>query len=217
MSVALTGSWSLFAQQSSKKNARPPAKKEEKKDNLNKTDASNRKQGLWFYRHEARMGEPLYYEYGNYRDDRKTGVWTKLDSEQQLQAIEHYYLGVLNGTAHYYEKGRLVCIGNYRGVYSANKHDSIWVTNPTTYEDTLVALPPETGSSRHGIWRYYDPETGQMTMEEEYQVDDLIYRKEFHHISKEDSIRIKRRNDNLPHNRKHYAKPPAGKGKSITY
>lgn len=214
--IVLSGGTALFAQQGQKKN-KPVARKDEtRKDNLNRTDALNRKQGLWFFRHEAGMGEPLYYEYGNYANDRKTGLWTRLDAEQQLAATENYYLGVLNGTAHYYEDGRLTCIGNYRGMYANSKYDSIWVTHPETYEDTLVALPAETGSTRHGLWRYYDAKSGQLTREEEYQVDDLIYRREFQHYTHSDSSRIEQRNANLPHNRKERARPPAGKGRSLT-
>ncbi len=215
--ATLAGCFVAFAQKN--KTAAPDKKQEEpkRKDNLNKTDAQQRKQGLWFYEYPARMGEPHYYEYGTYLDDQKTGVWTKLDGEQQLMATETYSRGVLNGTAQYYEDGRLTCIGNYRGLYSPNKYDSVWITKADTYIDTLVAVPTELGYTKHGVWRYYDAATGQLTREEEYQVDYLIHEKEFQHISKSDSARIKRRNDNLPHNKKTYAKPPAGKSRSLIY
>jgi hypothetical protein len=201
--ATLTGCFVAFAQ--SKKTGNKPVKEEKKKDNLNKTDGLDRKQGLWFYKHDARMGEPLYYEYGTYKDDKKTGIWTKLDAEQSLMATENYYHGVLNGTSQYYERGRLVCIGNYRGLNQTQKFDSIWVTNPITGIDTMVAVPTETGYTKHGTWRYYDAETGQMTKEEEYQVDNLIFEKEYHHISKSDSVAIKKRVENFPHNKKKVA------------
>jgi hypothetical protein len=202
-----------------KKTAVPFKKQEEpkRKDNLNYTDARNLKQGLWFYEYEARMGEPRYYEYGNYQDDKKTGIWTRLDAEQRLMATETYTRGELNGVAQYYEEGRLVCVGNYRGIYSPNKYDSIWVTKAATYEDTLVAIPTEIGHTKHGKWRYYDAVTGHLTREEEYQVDNLIDQKDFQYFSPSDSLRIKKRNDNLPHNKKGYAKPPAGKSRSLIY
>lgn len=202
------------------KKAPVTAKKQEeqkRKDNLNRTDAQNRKQGLWFYEYEARMGEPHYYEYGSYQDDQKTGVWTKLDAEQRLMSTETYSRGVLNGISQYYEEGRLICVGTYRGIYSPNKYESIWITKAETDVDTLVTIPTERGYTKHGKWRYYDAVTGQLTREEEYQVDYLISQQEFHHFSQTDSIRIKRRNDNLPHNKKVYAKPPTGKAKSLIY
>lgn len=200
--ATLTGCFVAFAQ--SKKAGNKQANKEEtqKKDNLNRTDAQDLKQGLWFYKRDARMGEPLYYEYGNYQDDKKTGLWTKLDAEQSLMATENYYHGVLNGTSQYYERGKLVCVGNYRGLNQTQKYDSIWVTNPETYIDSMVVIPTEIGYTKHGMWRYYDAVTGQMTREEEYQVDNLVFEREYHHISKTDSLMIKKRADNFPHNKK---------------
>lgn len=210
--ATLTGCFVASAQQ--KKSGKTVRKEEAKKDNLNKTDDRNRRQGLWFYKHDARLGEPLYFEYGNYEDDRKTGLWTRLDAERSLMATENYSGGVLNGTAQYYERGRLVCIGNYRGLNQSRKYDSIWVTNPETYMDTMVVVNTETGYTKHGIWRYYDAVTGQMTKEEEYQVDNLIYEKEFRHTSKTDSVMIKNKMDKFPHNKKKGQVKPEGKYKS---
>lgn len=212
--ATLTGCFVAFAQ--NRKSGTKPVKKEEekKKDNLNKTDALDRKQGLWFFKHDARMGEPLYYEYGNYQDDKKTGIWTKLDAEQSLMATENYYHGVLNGTSQYYERGRLVCIGNYRGLNQTQKFESIPVTDPITGIDSIVVVPTEMGYTKHGTWRYYDEETGQMTKEEEYQVDNLIFKKEYHHVSKSDSLIIKKRIENFPHNKKKISKETSGKYRS---
>jgi hypothetical protein len=206
------GCFVAFAQ--NRKTANKPVKEEKKKDNLNKTDDHDQKQGLWFYKHDARLGEPLYYEYGNYSDDKKTGIWTKLDAEQTLMSTENFSNGVLNGTSQYYEKGRLVCIGTYRGLNQTQKFDSIWVTNPATDLDTMVVVPTDMGYTKHGTWRYYDAVTGQMTKEEEYQVDNLIYEKEYHHISKTDSVMMKKREENFPHNKKRAASRPPGKYRS---
>jgi len=194
------GCFVAFAQ--NRKATVKPARTEEQKDNLNKTDAQNRKQGLWFYKREARLGEPLYYEYGNYQNDRKTGLWTKLDAEQSLMATENYTRGVLNGTAQYYERGRLVCIGHYRGLNQDYKYDSVAVTDPITLIDSIVVVPTDIGYTKHGLWRYYDAATGQMTREEEYQVDNLIREKEFHHYSKSDSAAVQQRQEQFPHNKK---------------
>jgi hypothetical protein len=218
--ATLTGCFVAFGQ--TKKTSTKPAgnktangkPEDNKKDNLNKTDNQNRKQGLWFYKHEAAMGEPLTYEYGQYINNKKEGIWTKLDAEQRLTATENYNNGVLNGTSQYYENGRLTCIGNYRGLNQEKKYDSVWVTNPDTYEDTLVAVPTELGYTKHGLWRYYDPVTGQMTKEEEYQVDNLIYEKEYHFTSKTDSLKMMERYNHFLSNKKKYYKPPAGKTKS---
>src|ERR1700748_1352025 len=135
--ATLTGCFVAFGQ-SKKTAAKSTGKTEEsKKDNLNKTDDLNRKQGMWFYKHEAGMGEPLTYEFGQYVNDRKEGVWTTLDAEKRLLSTENFNKGVLNGTSQYYDKGRLVCIGNYRGLDQSKEYETIAVTNPDNYEDTI--------------------------------------------------------------------------------
>jgi len=211
--ATLTGCLVAFGQ--SKKTNNKPAKTEDThKDNLNKTDNLNRKQGWWFYKHEAALGEPLTYEYGQYLNNKKEGIWTTLDAEQQLISTENFNKGVLNGTSQYYESGKLVCIGNYRGLNQDKKIDSIWVTNPDTYADTLVAVPTEKGFTKHGIWRYYDPYTGQMVKEQEFQVDNLIYEKKYSFMTKTDSTRIAEQANKFISNKK-YAKHPPGKSKSL--
>lgn len=192
-------------------------KEKVKTDSLNKRDKEKRKQGTWFYRHEARMGEPAYAEFGNYKDDKKNGTWYKVDKDGVIIAIENYSRNVLNGTAHYYQNGRLVCTGNYRGLNPDNKYDSVLVVDINTYEEKMVAVLSERGSVRHGIWRYYDPESGHMTREEEYQIDDLIDKKDFFFTSKSDSILLKQNHENRPHNKKKIEKTRTGKVKSYTY
>jgi len=214
--ATLSGCFVAFGQNKKTVNkAETSVRDEGKKDNLNKIDNQNRKQGLWFYKHEARMGEPLTYEYGQYINDKKEGVWTTLDAEQRLLSTENYNKGVLNGTSQYYEKGRLVCIGNYRGLDQSKEYETITVTDPDTYNDTLVTVRTDIGYTKHGIWRYYNAVTGQMTREEEYQVDNLIFSKEYHFVSTADSLQAIERNKRFLSDKKNYYKPPSGKNKSL--
>lgn len=208
LATVLIGSPFVFSQNKKEKKALAQTVSEQPKDNLNKVDSKNQKQGLWFFMHEARMGEPRHYEYGNYKDDKKTGIWTKLDNEQQLAATENYQNGVLNGTAQYYEEGHLSCIGNYRGLNQNQTYDSIWVTDPTTLIDSMVVLPTEIGHTKHGIWRYYNINTGHLMREEEYQVDYLIYEKDFRYISTEDSIKAQANTQKFLNKKKHTKLPP---------
>ena len=172
---------------------------------------------MWYYEAEALRGEPAYKEFGSYKDDARTGLWYKLDKEDQLMAIENYKKGVLNGEVQYYTKGKLSCIGHYRGLNPDNKLDSVWVTDPVTYTDTMVIVPTERGSLKHGRWRYYDPITGKLTREEEYQVDNLISEKEYEFVSKSDSLIIERRKANLPHMTNPSGKNPRRRTPKYTY
>ncbi len=209
--AVLTGGTDTFAQaRSADKRAKQGT------DNLNKTDQHRRKQGMWFLRHEARMGEPAYSEFGNYKDDRKQGTWYTVDAEGGIQSIEEYSRNVLNGSVQYYKKGKLVCTGNYRGLNPDKKFDSVEVVDINTYEEKLVAVPSEWGSVKHGIWRYYDPVSGKLMREEEYQVDDLIFQKNFTPLTYADSIQLQQSYEQRPHNLKKMVRTRSGRATSYT-
>jgi antitoxin component YwqK of YwqJK toxin-antitoxin module len=194
--AALLSGFSCFAQ------GWKPTKAEKKsEDSLNKKDKKNRKQGTWFIQKDALRGEPAYTAFGTFLDDEKEGLWYRLDKEGQLVSIEHFHHGLLDGVSQYFENGRLVCTGTYKSLNPAQKLDSFWVNNPVTNYDTLVIVPTWKGSVKNGLWRYYDPRTGQLTSEETYQYDLLIGKKDFHYTSKTDSLRIREWNKNLPHNK----------------
>lgn len=189
---------SSFAQKKNGQFAHAAKTKTGQDDRLNRTDAQNRKQGTWFIKKEALRGEPAYMIFGNYVDDKKQGLWYKLDAHGELISIQNYTAGSLNGTSRYYEQGRLVCIGNFRSLNTAQKMDSIWVTDPVTNYQKLVVVPTEQGTVRHGLWRYYDSGTGQLIKEERYQVDELISSKSFRPQMPSDSAYAPVRPAHLP-------------------
>lgn len=146
---------------------------------LNQIDKKGDKKGLWYIDQKEVRGQEGYIAFGQFVDNRKQGLWYRMDHLGRLISIKNYSDGVLNGTSQFYQNGNLICIGNYRGLNPKYKIDSIWVTNPVTGYDTLVMIPSEKGTVKHGLWRYYSPISGQLVAEEKYQVDQLIYRKEF--------------------------------------
>lgn len=148
-------------------------------DNLNKRDAKSHKQGMWFFDKPIHFGDPGYYEFGAYKDDMKSGLWYKLTKDQQLIAIEHFNLNVLDGPAQYFENGKLATVGNYRGIFTPYANDTFIVTDPVTFADSTVIIPAERGYTKHGTWRYYDPASGHLIMEREYQVDIVLKEKRF--------------------------------------
>ena len=210
----------FFSYNSFAQNAKSTVKKEKetKEDNLNKTDKANKKQGLWYIKKEANYGEPAYTTFGSFEDDKKQGIWYKLDEYAQLMAIETYRQGQLNGNAQYYEQGKLTAIGNYRSLEQSKKLDSIWVTDPITLYDTLIVIPSEYGYVKHGLWRHYNPFTGQLVSEETYQIDRLIYKTEYQTTSKNDSAYISKKIEALPHNQyPKNKKPERQESKSSLY
>jgi hypothetical protein len=176
---------------------------------INQVDENGRRTGLWLISHQERMGEDAYFEFGDYDIGRKTGPWYKIDKEESLLAIENYRNDVLHGEVKYFDHGILLCIGHYRGLNTANLFDTIYVRDPET--DTMVQriISSDHGSLKHGVWKYYDEETGKLVKEEEYQVDDLIYRKEY---SPRKDNKASAQNEKGPNHRKRQKyRPPAGK------
>jgi antitoxin component YwqK of YwqJK toxin-antitoxin module len=180
----------LFAQQAEPKQAP-----------MNQTDKKGRKSGLWLLQQPARMGDDAYTEFGTYMAGRKTGIWYRMDNMGQVVAIEGFRNDVLNGEVKYFEEGRLVCVGHYRGLNPDQKYDTILVMDPVTHYEKLTPIPTERGTLKHGTWRYYDAQSGRLTREEEYSVDEVISRQDFA-ISNRDSIYYEQRNKRLPHMRK---------------
>lgn len=165
-------------------------------DTINKTDIKNRKQGIWIIYHEERMGEPALIEYGSFREDKKQGSWRQFTRTGQLLASENYKKGLLDGEAKYYEDGKLLCIATYYALKEKNGIDTIMVEDPLTNIEKPVTVKSETGSIRHGLWTYYDPENGKIAKVVEYQGDQIIYEKEY--LSAKDTIAIKRKWKSLP-------------------
>src|SRR5690606_26255968 len=116
---------------------------------------------------------------GIYYHGRKMGLWYKMDDAGELLAVEGYKNDAKDGEVKYFDRGRLMAVGHYRGLNPDHPTDTIMVEHPITGVQELRSVSTDKGSLRHGLWRYYDPETGRLTREEEYQVDELIYTREF--------------------------------------
>jgi hypothetical protein len=179
-------------------------------------DGHGKRHGLWVLSQGARMGEPGFTEFGNYDHGIKSGAWYKLDGEGELQAMETFKNNVKDGEAKYFESGRLVAIGQYRGLNPARERDTFMVEDPITGAQSLRSITTERGTMRHGLWRFYDASTGRLVREEEYQVDELVFHKEFP-MSREDSLYFQKREASMPHNKKtNYYKPPANRRTSYS-
>jgi len=176
----------------------------------NQTDAKGKANGQWIIKHPARMGEPAYSEWGTFVHGLKWGAWFQFDWDAQVTCIEHFRNGVLDGEAKYFENGVLVCVGNYRGLNPRYEYDTIVVVDPVTDAELTRIFPTDRGTFKQGLWRYYDPVTGRLQRELDYQLDEVVYRQDFS-ITPIDSVYYKKREAAMPHNQKHYYKPPRDK------
>jgi hypothetical protein len=177
---------------------------------LNQKDAKGKPQGQWLIQEPARMGEDAYSEWGTFDHGTRTGTWYRFDGEGEITSIQHYRLGALDGEAKYFEHGRLICVGHYRGLNPGRAFDTIYVMDPVTQIESRRVIPADRGTVRHGLWQYYDENTGRLVREIDYVVDEVIWRQDFA-MAPIDSAYYKRREAAMPHNQKHYYKPPRDK------
>ena len=71
-------------------------------------------------------------------------------------------------------------------------------------------------SVRHGTFQYFNPRNGHLIKEEEYQVDELVYRKGYEISAKVDSIYLRQHEQRMPHKTGAKYAPPSGKTISYT-
>lgn len=184
--------------------------KDKSAKDVNKLDEHGKRNGIWLISKDARMGEEGFTEFGNYEHGLKMGKWYKIDSEGDLMSVEMFKNNVLDGEVKYYEKGQLTCIGHYRGLNPNVEYDSIVVVHPVTGEESLRRVESERGTTRHGLWQFFNPQNGKLIKEEEYQVDELVYSRRFN-LTKADSLASQAHIQELPHNRGSEYKPPVDK------
>jgi hypothetical protein len=177
---------------------------------LNKTDAKGKPHGQWLVRQPARMGEDAYAEWGSYDHGTKTGTWYKFDGEGEVAAIEKFRVGMLDGEAKYFQQGRLVAVGHYRGLNPGRAYDTIFVLDPVTHEELKRVISTDRGTVKHGVWQFYDEFSGRLVREVEYSIDEVIFRQDFS-IASKDSAYYKKREAAAAVYPKNYYAPPRGK------
>jgi hypothetical protein len=183
----------------------------QEKTEINKRDDKGKPIGFWHTFEPAEKGEPARSIFGYYDHGQKNGLWYESDQTGNLTSIEAFKQNVRDGEVKYFTNGQLTCVGHYRGLNPQLEIDTVHITDPITGLESWVNVPTERGSVRHGRWRFYDETSGRLLKEEQYQIDDLIYKKDFS-ISPADSIHYQKRNAMLPHNSNQL--PPASKFKS---
>jgi hypothetical protein len=146
------------------------------RDTLNCTDFSGKKQGRWVNRIEPLRGEPGYEEQGVYINDKKEGQWQQFSLDGDLLAVETYRWGNKNGKSVYFNRfGQPLREESWKAVNPDNPYDTVDVydlNDPTkVIERAVVKLDGFT--LKHGLWKYYDPESGRVESTERYHLDKL--------------------------------------------
>lgn len=170
------------------------------KDSFNLYNAKNQKHGFWFIDGSESLDRFSPNEYGYYYNDKKQGTWVRVDNQGRPLAIENYKDNVLDGECSYFEQGLLTLKATFRGLNQDQLYDTILVVDPVDLDEFDVIVPTVRGTTKHGLWKYYNPLTGAIIRVEEYQVDSLISRFDYFISEKEDKAYIDKMNKELPHN-----------------
>lgn len=176
--------------------------------NTNQYDRSGLKHGFWYIQEAPSKGEEGQSIFGHFSHGKRNGLWYTHDNRGNIISIENYRNDVRDGEAKYFENGRIVCTGTYRGLNPLEKLDTFNVVFPQTGEERIMIVPTERGSVRHGSWRFYNEISGRLIREEYYQADELIYRQDFV-LSAADSTQYAQWEKSLPH--RENTKAPASK------
>ena len=145
-----------------------------KGDTLNRVDKNGKKQGPWVSHFDELRGEPGFEEEGFYKNDRKEGVWRKYSLVGDLIAMENYRWGNRDGKNVYFNNtGQLLREESWKAVNPDNPYDTVDVydlNDPTkVIERRLVKL--EGYTLKHGLWNYYDPNSGKIEKSERWWLD----------------------------------------------
>ena len=167
-------------------------------DTLNRTNDDGVRIGLWNVYFESRFGDDSYFEVGKFALGKKHGKWSTYTKDGFLTQEINYFNGYKNGEIKFYDRGRLICRGNYRALRTDVAYDTILVENPTDNSYTQKVVPTSLGSVRHGFWTYFKPPFNKIYKVEEYQVDILVYSHDYE--NERDSMAIQKRIDMFPHN-----------------
>jgi hypothetical protein len=147
-----------------------------KGDTLNCTDRKDKKQGRWIIEMPELRGEKGYEEQGVFLNDKKEGTWQRFTPDGDLLAIENYRWGNKNGKSVYFTPfGQRIREESWKAVNPDNPYDTVDVfdlKDPSkVVERAVVKLDGFT--LRHGIWKFYDTESGTLEKTEQYHLDKL--------------------------------------------
>jgi len=143
-------------------------------DTLNCVDMSDKKQGKWVIHLDNLHGEAGYEEEGEFKDDKREGMWRKYNLMGDFIAIENYRYGFKDGLSQYFDMFGLEHEEFWHATNPIYPYDTVYVpsvTDPDKYEMRVVKV--EATTMKHGNWRYYDSQTGNLTKTESYLFDKL--------------------------------------------
>ena len=125
-------------------------------DTLNCIEVNDKKRGKWKLHVNTLRGNPGYDEEGEFRDNKKEGVWRKYSSMGDLLAIQNYKWGNLDGTSQYFTIAGLDREENWHAMNPEKAFDTLQVEDINDENKYVQVIVPNDGKSmKHGKWTWY--------------------------------------------------------------
>ncbi len=146
-----------------------------KGDTLNCVDKKDLRQGKWFIHVDEIRGEPGYEEEGRYKDNRKEGIWRIYNLQGDLTGIEKYKWGNKDSVCQYFNAaGALVREEGWKAMNPDNAYDTLVIEDIDHLNEYKTVIVKNDGVAiKHGVWKFFDPETGIILKTETYTVGKL--------------------------------------------
>jgi hypothetical protein len=176
----------------------------DKGDTLNCIDYKGLKQGKWILKEPALRGNAGFDEEGEFYNDKKEGTWRRFSEQGDIEAVENYRWGLLDGKSQYYSLQGMEREESWRAIDPEKLYDTIEV--PDLYNDAIVRtviVKNDGQSMKHGKWIWYDPSTGFELKKEDYFRDSAVNSLAMFGVNKND----KRNPSDTSHTAKKVDKP----------
>jgi hypothetical protein len=145
-------------------------------DTINIVDNKGLKQSRWVNSIAPLRGEPGYDEEGEYKDDKKTGVWRLYNTTGDIIGVENYLYGGKDGLQQYFSYlGGLVREENWKGYNPDAPYDTVAVYGNGNGEITSYKIvKAEQYSVKDGEWKFYNAETGEVESTQHWDRNRLV-------------------------------------------
>jgi len=146
-----------------------------KGDTLNKVDKKDMKQGKWVNHIDAIREEPGYEEEGEYKNNRKEGGWRIYSLSGDLIGLENYRWGNKDGVCQYFNSsGELIREEGWRAMNPEKPYDTLEIEDVDHLDHYNTVIVKNDGVAiKHGVWKYYSPNTGMIIKTETYTLGKL--------------------------------------------
>ena len=148
-----------------------------KGDTLNRVDSKGQKQGKWVIHVDELRGEPGYEEEGEFRNNRKEGIWRIYSLAGDLTGIEFYRWGNKDGVCQYFNAaGQLTREESWKALNPDKLYDTLEVEDLDHLDKyRTVVVKNEGAAIKNGIWKFYNTETGMIYKTETYTLGKLEF------------------------------------------